>query len=126
MDESTFWSIRHRVPILDGEYYGSWKTKMLGIFSEYNLSKYISSPYVPPIDPLHLTPDEELNMLRNLRTMNLIVRGLPNRVLRNMENFECAYTMWSYLENLYLDYFLKGLNEFLYKTIAFNKMQTSI
>src|SRR6266496_6544857 len=50
MDDSTFGSIRHRVPILDGEVYGSWENEMLMIFNEYNLNKYITSPYVPPID----------------------------------------------------------------------------
>ena len=81
MDESTFGSIRHSVPILYGEFYGSWKTEMLSIFDEYNLSKYVLKPYVPPIDPLHPTPDEELDMLHNLRTVNLIIRGLPRNVL---------------------------------------------
>ena len=81
MDESTFGSIRRRVPFLDGEFYSSWKNEMLEIFNEYNLNKYICSPYVPPIDPLHPTPDEYLDMLRNLRTINLIVRGLPRNLL---------------------------------------------
>ena len=88
MDESTFGSIRHRAPILDGEYYNSWKTETLGIFSEYDLSKYILSSYGPPIDPLHPTPDEELDLLRNLKTVNLIIRGLPRNVLVRMQNFE--------------------------------------
>ena len=74
MDESTIESIRHRVPILDGEFYGSWKTKMLEIFNEYNFIKYIISPYVPPIDHLHPTPDEYLDMVCNLRTIDLIIR----------------------------------------------------
>ena len=49
MDESTVGCIRHRVSILDVEFYGSWKTKMLEIFNEYNLNKYTLNPYVPPI-----------------------------------------------------------------------------
>ena len=56
MDESTIGSIRRRVPMLDGEFYNSWKNEMLEIFNEYNLNKYISSPCVPPVDPLHPNP----------------------------------------------------------------------
>ena len=59
---------------LGGEFYSSWKNEMLEIFNEYNLNKYICSPYVPPIDPLHPTPDEYLDMVRNLRTIDLIIR----------------------------------------------------
>jgi hypothetical protein len=73
---STFGSIRHRVPILVGVSYNSWRIEMLSIFRLYNLCKYIKTPYVPPIDPLHPTMDEELDMLRNLRTVKLIIRGL--------------------------------------------------
>ena len=32
MDESTLESLRHRVPILDGEYFHEWKNEMLIIF----------------------------------------------------------------------------------------------
>ena len=103
MDASTLGSLSCRVPILNGEYYNFWKDEMLDIFEEFNLSKYIHCPYVPPINPLHPTPDEELDMLRNLRTVNLIVRGLPNLVLRCMQNFRCAYTLWNYLEKRYPD-----------------------
>jgi hypothetical protein len=112
------------VPILDREFYCSWKNEMLGIFRTYNLSKYISTPYVPPIDPLHPTINEELGMLYNLRTMNLIIRGLANRLLRDMTNLECAYTMWKYLKDLHPDYSLRSLDEILHKTIALNKLCT--
>jgi hypothetical protein len=95
---STLGSLRCRVPILNGEYYHFWKDEMLDIFDEFNLSKYIHSPYVPPIDPLHPTHEEEIDMLRNLRTINLIIRGLPKIVLECMQNFECAYTLWHDLE----------------------------
>ena len=77
LDESTLGSLRHRVPILDGEYFHEWKNEMLVIFNEYHLNKYITSPCIPPSDPLHPTPDEDLDMIRNLRTINLIIRGLP-------------------------------------------------
>jgi hypothetical protein len=98
---------------------------MLDIFDEFNLSKYIHSPYVPPIDPLHPTLEEEIDMLRNLRTINLIIRGLPKVVLSCMQNFECAYTLWNDLEKRYPDYSLKNLDEILHKTIAFHKMKPS-
>ena len=55
MDESTIESIRHRVPMLDREFYSAWKNEMLEIFNEYNLNKYITSPCAPPINPLHPT-----------------------------------------------------------------------
>ena len=58
MDEPTWGSLRHRVPILDGEFFNSWKNEMLEIFNEYHLNKYITSPCVPLVDPLHPTPDE--------------------------------------------------------------------
>ena len=76
MDESTLGSIRCRVPILDGEFYSAWKNEMLEIFYGYNLNKYITSPCVPPNYPLHPTPDEYLDMTRNLRAIDLIIRGL--------------------------------------------------
>ena len=120
---STLGSLSCIVPILNGEYYNFWKDEMLDIFEEFNLSKYIHCPYVPPVDPLHPTPNEELDMLRNLRTVNLIVRSLPNLVLRSMQNFECAYTLWKDLEKRYPNYSLKSLDEILHKTIAFHKIK---
>ena len=77
MHESTIGSIRRRFPMLDGEFFSKWKNETLGIFLEYHLNKYITSPRAPPIDPLHPTPDESLDMIRNLRTIKLIIRGLP-------------------------------------------------
>ena len=35
---STLGSLRHRVPILDGEYFHEWKNEMLEIFNEYHTS----------------------------------------------------------------------------------------
>ena len=77
MDESTLGSLRHRVPILDGEYFHEWKKEMLEIFNEYHLSKYITNPCAHPVDPWHPTTDEDLDMIHNLRTINLFIRGLP-------------------------------------------------
>ena len=79
---SSLESLSCRVPILDGEYYSQWKYKMLELFDEFHLRKYIKNPYVPPIDPLHPTHEEEIYMLCNLRTVNLIIRGLPRIVWR--------------------------------------------
>ena len=39
MDESTLGSLRHRVPILDGEFFHEWKNEMLVIFNQYHLNK---------------------------------------------------------------------------------------
>ena len=121
MDGSTIGSIRRRVPMLDGEFYSTWKSEMLEIFNEYDLNKYITSPYVPPIDPLHPTPDEYLDMTHNLRAINLIIRGLPRNLLVCLPTFECAYTIWRYLEELFPNYSLKNLDEILQKSIAFHK-----
>ena len=53
---------------------------MLEIFNECHLTKYITTPCARIVDPLHPTPDEDIDMIHNLRTMNLIIRGL----LRNL------------------------------------------
>jgi hypothetical protein len=53
----------------------------------YNLRKYVETPYMPPFDPLHPTMDEELDLLRNLRTVNLIIRGLPDNLLELVTTF---------------------------------------
>ena len=58
---SSLGSLRHRVPILDGEYFHEWKNEMLVIFNQYHLNKYIASPCAPHIDPLHPTPEEDCN-----------------------------------------------------------------
>ena len=50
---------------------------MLEIFNEYHLNKYITSPCAPHVDPLHPTLDEDIDMIRNLRTIELIIRGFP-------------------------------------------------
>ena len=56
MDESTVGSIRRRVPMLDEEFYNSRKNEMLEFFNEYDLNKYITSPYVPLLTPCILLP----------------------------------------------------------------------
>ena len=91
MDESTLGSLRRRVPILDGEFFHDWKNEMLEIFNEYHLNKYITSPCAPHVDPLHPTPDEYLEMTRNRRTIDLIIRGLPRNLLVCLHTFDCAY-----------------------------------
>ena len=95
---------------------------MLEIFNEYHLNKYIASRCAPPIDPLHPTPDESLDMIRNLRTVNLITRGLPRNLIACLPTLDCAYTMWRFLEERFLDYSLKNLDVILQKSIALNKM----
>ena len=64
-------------------------------------------------------------MLCNLRTVNLIIRGLPRIVLNQMKKFECAYTLWNDLEIRYPSYSLSNLDEILHKTIAFHKITPS-
>ena len=98
MDESTLESLRRRVPILDGEFFHEWKIEMLVIFNEYHLNKYITSPCAPHVDPLHPTLDESIDMIRNLRTVNLITRGLPRNLLGSLPTFDCSYTLWRFLE----------------------------
>ena len=122
MDESTLGSLRRRVPILDGESSHEWKIEMLEIFNEYHLNNYITSPCAHLVDPLHPTPDESLDMIHNLRTINLITRGLPRNLIGRLPTLECAYTIWTFLEERFLDYSLKNLDEILHKSIALNKM----
>lgn len=57
---------------------------MLKIFYEFHLRKYVEYPYEPPIDRLHDSHNEELDMLVNLKTVNLIIRGLPRNVLNQL------------------------------------------
>ena len=98
MDESTLGSLRHRVPMLDGEFFSEWKNEMLGIFHEYHLNKYITTTCEPLFVPLHPTHDESLNMIHNLRTINLITRGLPRNLIGHLPTLDCAYTIWRYLD----------------------------
>ena len=98
MDESTLGSLRDRVSILDGEYFREWKNEMLVIFNQYHFNKYIASPCAPYVDPMHPTNDESIDMVRNLRTAELIIRGLPRNLIGCLPTFKCAYTIWKFLE----------------------------
>ena len=53
---------------------------MLDIFDELYLRKYVEYPYEPPIDPLHPSHNEELDMLGNIKTVNQVIRGLSRNV----------------------------------------------
>ena len=125
MDESTLGSLRHRVPILDGEYFHEWKNEMLEIFNEYHLNKYITSPCACHVNPMHPTLDESIDMIRNLRTAELIIRGLPRNLIGCLPTFKCAYTIWKFLEKRFPNYSLKNLDEILHKSIALSKMNSN-
>ena len=101
MDESTLGSLRHRVPILDGEYFCEWKNEMLVIFNEYHLNKYITSPCAPHVDPMHPTLDESIDMIRNLRTVNLITRGLPRNLIGYLPTLKCSSPYGNLLRNVF-------------------------
>ena len=103
MDESMIGSIRRRVPMLDGEFYNAWKNEILEIFNEHHLNKYITTPWEPLVDPFHPTHDESLDMIRNLRTINLITRGLPRNLIGHFPTLDCAYTLWRFLEERFTD-----------------------
>ena len=95
---------------------------MLVIFNEYHLNKYITSPCAPHVDPMHPTLDESIDMIRNLRTVNLITRGLPRNLIGCLPTLDCAYTMWRFLEERFPNYSLQNLDEILHKSIALSKM----
>ena len=42
--------------------------------------------------------DESIDMVRNLRTAELIIRGLPRNLIGCLPTFKCAYTIWKFLE----------------------------
>ena len=69
------------------------QNEMLEIFNEYHLNKYITSPCAPHVDLLHPTLDESIDMIRNLRTVNLITRGLPRNLIGCLPTLKCAYTI---------------------------------
>ena len=62
--------------------------EMLEIFNEYHLNKYITTPCVRLVDPLHPTLDESIDMIRNLRTVNLITRGLPRNWITLVPSYQ--------------------------------------
>ena len=113
---STLGTLRHRVPILDGKYFHEWKNEMLVIFNQYHLNKYIASPCAPHVDPMHPTLDESFDMIRNLRTAELIIRGLPRNLIGCLPTLKCAYTIWKFLEERFPNYSLKNLDEILHKS----------
>src|SRR3954471_10528853 len=121
MDVSTLGSLRHRVPILNGEYFHECKNEMLVIFNQYHLNKYIASPCAP----MHPTLDEDIDMIRNLRTVELIIRGLPKNLIASLPTLNCAYAIWKFLEERFPDYSLKNLDEIIHKSIAMSKMNFS-
>ena len=125
MDESTLGSLRRRVPILDGEFFHEWKIQILEIFNEYHLNKYITSPCAPHVDPLHPALDESIDMIRNLRTVNLITRGLPRDLFASLLALDCAYTIWRFLEERFPNYSLQNLDEILHKSIVLSKMSSN-
>ena len=96
---------------------------MLEIFNEYHLTKYITTPCARIVDPLHPTPEEDLDMIRNLRTINLIVKGLPKNLIASLPTLDCAYTIWRFLEERFPNYSLKNLDEILHNT---TKKDTSV
>ena len=98
---------------------------MLVIFNQYHLNKYIASPCAPHIDPLHPTLDEDIDMIHNLRTIELIIRGLPKNLIASLPTLNCAYTIWKFLEERFPDYSLKNLDEILHKSIALSKMNSN-
>jgi hypothetical protein len=100
----------------------SGKMRCLEFFHEYHLNKYITTACEPLVDPLHPTPDESLGMIRNLRTINLITRGLPRNLIGHLPTLDCAYTIWRFPKERFPDYSLKNLDEILHKSIALNKM----
>ena len=74
---------------------------MLEIFNEYHLNKYITSPCIPPSDLLRPTPDEDLDMLRNLRTINLIIRGLPKILIASLPLLTVPTLYGDFLRNAF-------------------------
>ena len=103
----------------------SGKSEMLEIFNEYHLNKYITSPCAPLVGPLHPTPDESIDMIRNLRTVNLITRGLPRNLFGCLPTLDCAYTIWRFIVERFPNYSLQNLDEILHKSIALSKMNSS-
>ena len=123
MDVPSLGNISCRVPILDQEYYRQWKDEMLDIFDEFHLRKYVEYSYDPPIDPLHPSHDEELDMLGNLKIVNLTIRGLSRYVLNQLQNFECTQTLWKDMEKRCPDDSLQYFETIFHKCIAFHNMK---
>ena len=96
-----------RLGVLDVEWLCLMESStMLEIFNEYHLNKYITSPCAPLVDPLHPTPDESLDRIRNLIMASLITRGLLRNLIACLPTLECAYTIWRFLEERFPNYSL--------------------
>ena len=102
------------------------KNEMLEIFNECHLNKSITTPCAPLVDPLHPTPDESLDMIHTLRTVNLITRGLPRNFIVCLPTLDCAYTIWRFLEERFPNYSLQNLDVILHKSITLSKMNPKI
>ena len=89
------------------------------------MNKYIASPCEPHVDPMHPTLDESIDMIRNLRTVDLITRGLPRNLIGCLPTLKCAYTIWRFLEEHFINYSLQNLDEILHKFIALSKMNSN-
>ena len=63
-------------------------------------------------------------MIRNLRTVNLITRGLPINLIVCLPTLDCAYTIWRFLEERFPNYSLLNLDVILHKSIALSKMNS--
>ena len=64
-------------------------------------------------------------MICNLRTINLITRGLPRNLIGCLPTLDCAYTIWRFLEERFPNYSLQNLDEILHKSIALTKMSSN-
>ena len=64
-------------------------------------------------------------MICNLRTINLITRGLPRNLIICLPTLDCAYTIWRFLEERSPNYSLQNLDEILHKSIALSKMNSN-
>ena len=64
-------------------------------------------------------------MIRNLRTINLIIRGLPKNLIASLPALDCAYTIWRFIEERFPNYSLKLLDKVLHKSIALSKMSSN-
>ena len=75
--------------------------EMLEIFNEYHLNKYITSPCAPHVDPFHPTLDESIDMIRNLRTAELIIRGLPRNLIGCLPTLSVPTPYGNFLRNVF-------------------------
>ena len=74
---------------------------------------------------VHPTLDESIDMIHNLRTVNLITRGLPRNLISFLPTLNCAYTIWKFLEERFPNYSLKNLDDIIHKSLALSKMNSN-